>query len=57
MKKKTPKSNLLVEINNRKKAEQKSGNKPESFDKFKPGKQRNQNNSSVGPSWGGRKGN
>jgi len=61
MKKKTTKSkskpNLMVELTNKKMAEQKSGEKKESFGKFKPGKERNKNTSSVGPSWGGRKGN
>jgi hypothetical protein len=48
--------NLLVELNNRKIAAQKSGNGT-AFGKFKPNKQRNENNSNVGPSWGKRKGN
>ena len=55
---KTPaKPNLLVELNNRKVAAQKAGLNSENFGKFKPGKQRNENNSNVGPSWGKRKGN
>ena len=57
MKKSEKKTNLLVELNNKKVAEQKAGKKTESFGKFKPAKERNKNNSSVGPSWGGRKGN
>lgn len=55
---KTPAApNLLVELNNRKIAAQKSGAPSAFFGKFKPGKQRNENNSNVGPSWGKRKGN
>jgi hypothetical protein len=57
MKKETQKPNLLVELNNRKKEAQKAGVTSESFDKFKPNKPRNQNRLTVGPSWGGRKGN
>lgn len=57
MKKKTEKPNLLVELNNRKVEAQKTGATSASFSKFKPGKQRNENNSNVGPSWGKRKGN
>jgi hypothetical protein len=37
--------------------QQKSGNKSEPFGNLKPGKERNVNNSNMGPSWGGRKGN
>lgn len=62
MKKKTTKKaaqkpNLLVELTNKKMQAQKAGEKKEAFGKFKPAKERNKNNSSVGPSWGGRKGN
>ena len=57
MKKNEAIPNLLVEINNRKIAAQKSGALSGSFGKFKPNKQRNENNSNVGPSWGKRKGN
>lgn len=57
MKKTATKPNLLVELNNRKVEAQKSGANSASFGKFKPGKQRNENNSNVGPSWGKRKGN
>ncbi len=57
MKKAAEKPNLLVELNNRKVALQKSGTKAESFGKFKPSKERNKNNSAVGASWGPRKGN
>lgn len=49
--------NLMAEVMEKKLAEQKTGGKHTSFDKFKPGKSRNENNSNVGPSWGGRKGN
>lgn len=56
--KKTPKKrNLLAEANERKVESQKSGAKAESFGKFKPNMPRNQNRLTVGPSWGGRKGN
>lgn len=51
------KTNLLVELNNRKKEAQKSGETNGSFSKFKRKKKRNENNSNVGPSWGRRKGN
>ncbi len=55
--KKTPtKNNLLVELNKRKMEAQKSGSS-EAFSKFGYKKPRNENNSNVGPSWGGRKGN
>ncbi len=57
MKKASAKPNILVEINNRKVAAQKSGENSQSFGKFKPNKSRNENNSNVGPSWGKRKGN
>jgi len=56
MKNKPAVPNLLIELNNRKKVAQKSGS-ASAFGKFKPGKQRNENNSNVGPSWGKRKGN
>ena len=52
---KTP--NLLAELTKRKMDQQKSGSQGEAFGKFKPNKPRNLNNSNVGPSWGGRKGN
>lgn len=56
--KKTPeKTNLLIEMAKRKLENQKSGQDVKSFQKFQPGKLRNVNNSNVGPSWGGRKGN
>ena len=56
--KKTPaKAKVLVELMNRKKEAQKSGATSESFGQFKFKKSRNENNSNVGPSWGGRKGN
>jgi hypothetical protein len=51
------KNNLLAELTDRKMEQQKAGGKSKPFGKFKPGKERNQNNSNVGPSWGGRKGN
>jgi hypothetical protein len=54
---KSNKTNLLAELTEKKMAQQKTGGKTSSFNKFKPGKQRNENNSNVGPSWGGRKGN
>jgi hypothetical protein len=58
MKKKTSKKpSLLEELTNRKMEEQKSGALAESKSKYKPKKQRNENRSNVGPSWGGRKGN
>lgn len=57
MKKTTVKPKLLVELTKRKMEAQKSGANTESFNKFKPNKARNENNSNVGPSWGGRKGN
>ncbi|WP_158320363.1 hypothetical protein [Pseudobdellovibrio exovorus] len=57
MKKKANKPNLLVELTNRKMEAQKAGGNSETFGKFKPSKPRNLNNSNVGPSWGGRKGN
>lgn len=61
MKKKTSntknKKNPMADIMDRKKEAQKSGGGKNSFEKFKPGKSRNENNSNVGPSWGRRKGN
>jgi hypothetical protein len=47
---------LLAEATKRKMEAQKSGKTSESLRKFKP-TERNKNNSNVGPSWGGRKGN
>lgn len=57
MKKTTQKPNLLVELTQRKMEAQKSGATAESLKKFQPNKQRNVNNSNVGPAWGPRKGN
>ena len=57
MKKTEAKPNLLVELTKRKMEKQKTGEKAESFTKFKYNKPRNDNNSNVGPSWGRRKGN
>ncbi len=57
MKKSPAKPSLLVELTNRKMEAQKSGALAESLRKYQPRKPRNENNSSVGPSWGGRKGN
>lgn len=57
MKKEPTKPNLLVELTKRKMEAQKSGAIAESLRKFQPNKPRNLNNSNVGPSWGGRKGN
>ena len=57
MKKTAKKPNLMAELTQKKMDAQKTGAKPESFNKFKNKKQRNENNSAVGPSWGGRKGN
>ena len=57
MKKSPSKPNLLIELTNRKMAAQKSGATSESLRKIRPKKERNENNSNVGPSWGGRKGN
>jgi len=57
MKKTTEKPSLLVELTKRKMEAQKSGEIAESLRKFQPKKPRNLNNSNVGPSWGGRKGN
>jgi hypothetical protein len=37
--------------------QQKTGGAQKTFGKFERGKPRNENNSNVGPSWGGRKGN
>lgn len=51
------KPNLLAELTKRKMEAQKAGASSEAFGKFKPNKPRNLNNSNVGPSWGGRKGN
>ncbi len=57
-KKTAKKTNLLVELTKQKMDAQKAGaSKSEPFGKFKKAKPRNENNSSVGPSWGGRKGN
>ncbi|MGZ3690734.1 MAG: hypothetical protein ACXVAX_04485 [Pseudobdellovibrio sp.] len=56
-KKTAKKANLLAELTKRKMDAQKSGETNESFGKFKPKKGRNINTSSVGPSWGPRKGN
>jgi hypothetical protein len=59
--KKTPaakKPDLLVELTNKKMEAQKSGQlAKKTFGKFQRTKGRNENNSNVGPSWGGRKGN
>ena len=58
MKKKTAKKpNLLAELTKKKMEAQNSGATAESRRKFKPKQERNKNNSNVGPSWGGRKGN
>ncbi|MFN3454019.1 MAG: hypothetical protein ACK41T_03600 [Pseudobdellovibrio sp.] len=57
MKKSKNKSNPLVELMNRKVEMQKAAKEANSFGKFKANKPRNENNSNVGPSWGGRKGN
>jgi hypothetical protein len=57
MKKNPPKPSLLVELVNRKMEAQKSGETTSPFNKFLPKKPRNANGSSVGPSWGRRKGN
>lgn len=55
---KTPlKANLLVELTNRKTEAQKSGVTAKPFQKFQHKRPRNTNGSSVGPSWGRRKGN
>ncbi|MBY0554850.1 hypothetical protein K2P97_09995 [bacterium] len=51
------KPNLLVELTKRKMEAQKSGAIAENKRKFQPRKERNENNSNVGPSWGRRKGN
>lgn len=51
------KHNLLVELMKRKMEAQKSGVLAENKRKFQPRKERNENNSNVGPSWGRRKGN
>lgn len=56
MKKTAPKTNLLLELTKRKIEANKAGT-TEGFGKFSYKKPRNQNNSNVGPSWGGRKGN
>lgn len=56
MKKTEPKTNLLLELTKRKIEANKAGT-AEGFGKFSYKKPRNQNNSNVGPSWGGRKGN
>lgn len=55
MKKTATKTNLL-ELTKRKMEAQKA-NTTEGFGKFSYKKPRNENNSNVGPSWGGRKGN
>lgn len=57
MKKEPVKPNLLVELTKRKMEAQNSGATVESLRKFQRNKPRNVNNSNVGPSWGGRKGN
>lgn len=57
MKKSSAKINLLTELTKRKMEAQKLGVTSESFRKFQRSKPRNENNSNVGPSWGGRKGN
>lgn len=57
MKKSTSKPKLLNQLVEQKKEQQKSGPKPKPFGQFQNKKQRNENNSNVGPSWGGRKGN
>ena len=56
---KTPeKTNLLTELNNRKKEAQKSGIVTAAgFNKFMPAKSRYEKKSPVGPCRGGRKGN
>lgn len=51
------KPNLLVELVKQKMEQQKTGGAQKNFGKFERGKPRNENNSNVGPSWGGRKGN
>lgn len=51
------KPKLLVELINQKMEQQKTGGAQKTFGKFERGKPRNENNSNVGPSWGGRKGN
>jgi hypothetical protein len=56
MKKTTEKPNLLVQLTKSKMEAQKSGEAAK-FRNFQPGRPRNTNSSSVGPSWGGRKGN
>ncbi len=58
MKKTTaPKPNLLVKLTQNKMESLKSGEATKTFGKFQRNKPRNENNSNVGPSWGGRKGN
>ncbi len=57
MKKSAAKSNPLLEIMKRKKEALKTSATSKSFGQFKFKKSRNENNSNVGPSWGGRKGN
>ncbi len=55
---KTPKKPTLIEQMMKRKIEaQESGETSASFGKFKFKKDRNENNSNVGPSWGRRKGN
>jgi hypothetical protein len=56
-KKKSPKTNLLVELTKRKMEAQKSEISSEGFSKFQPAKSRYDKKSPVGPSRGGRKGN
>jgi hypothetical protein len=56
MKETTKKPNLPVEVADRKIVAKKPDPKA-SFGKFMTNRERNKNNSSVGPSWGGRKGN
>lgn len=56
MKKTATTNKLLLELTKRKLEANKAGTS-ESFGKFSYKKPRNENNSNVGPSWGGRKGN
>ncbi len=57
MKKPAEKQNLLVQLTQEKMKALKSGETSKNFSKFQRNKPRNENNSNVGPSWGGRKGN
>jgi hypothetical protein len=57
MKKPAEKPNLLVQLTQEKMKALKSGETSKNFSKFQRNKPRNENNSNVGPSWGGRKGN